>query len=70
MTYQFDPEADQIAAREAREKHQRDLQQAVKVLMSKDYGRVFMAWVLEGQSSVAVGRLLLQHMEEIHGRSD
>lgn len=54
------------AQKEAADRRDRDMREAVRMLMTRREGRVFMHWLIDGQDPRAIMRRVLEYVEETH----
>ena len=59
-------EQDSQTGKEAARRFDRDMKEAVRLLMTRREGRVFVQWLIEGQDVRAIMRRVLEYLEEKH----
>lgn len=59
-------EQDSRSGRETARRFDRDMKEAVRLLMTRREGRVFVQWLIEGQDVRAIMRRVLDYLEEKH----
>ena len=66
MSGPFDElEQGHAAREEAVERFDRDMREAVRLLMTRREGRTFITWLLEGQDPRAIMRRVMEYVEGI-----